>query len=58
MPMDAQKHGARSTPTVSSNGLGVTVILLAIAVALALLASWVDVTAITVPPPESVFWAP
>jgi hypothetical protein len=58
MPTNVQQRGARSAPTVSQNGLGVAAVLLASVVALALLASFVDLTAITPPPSESMLWAP
>jgi hypothetical protein len=59
MPTHVQQRDVKSIPTVSSNALGVVIIVLAIAFALALLASFTDgLTATTVPLSDAIFWAP
>jgi hypothetical protein len=59
MPTDLTQVGnSGSTATVSSNGLGVVIFLLGIAVAFALFAPLVDPSASPTPVPEATFWAP
>jgi hypothetical protein len=59
MPTQVQQRSVRSTPTVNPNGLGVVTGVLAIAFALALLASFTDaLTATTAPPSDPMLWAP
>jgi hypothetical protein len=63
MPTDVQLRDVISTPTVrspnvSSNGLAVAATLLAVAVALAALASFLDPSVITTDPAQSVFFGP
>jgi hypothetical protein len=58
MPTNVQQRGAKSVPTVSSNGLGVVAVLLVIVVAIAILASFVDLTATELPLSDVMLWAP
>jgi hypothetical protein len=63
MPTDVQLRDAISTPTVrspnvSSNGLAMAAILLAVAVGLAAVASFLDPSVITIDPTQSAFFGP
>jgi hypothetical protein len=58
MPTNVHQRAARSAPTVASNGLGVIAVLLVIVVAIAILASLVDLTATELPLSDVMLWAP
>jgi hypothetical protein len=57
MPTNVQQRHVRPVPAISPNSLGVVAILLASVVALALLASLVDMTATAPPLSEAMLWA-